>query len=451
MKARFLIPLFAASTFCGLGLAGEPLTLDQALSLALQKSKASQLGQTKVDTAAAELTAAQRQRFAQVHVYGASWYMKDPLEVKLARGSLTSVLNGTGPALGLGPLDVTAFPTNDLALARGSRTPSVGSLTVAQPLSQLWRIGSGVRAAGAGVAEAQRELNHVNARIRLDIEELFVGLRVQTLRISEKEAMLRWQERRLHDARVARSAGELLDDKVIGLGAAVIQARAELTRSRQEYARLSLELADLIGRGGVDDLVVTDRLPTREDRPLSDWIAQAANNPERLIAAATLERATAGVRAARQAYIPDVSLVGGVVRQDGVPLVARDNGVVGVTLSWDVFDFGRRRALVTRALSQRRGAELNQDRLEEEAARRLRLAHQDLVFADERIALAHEAVSFRRRASELAHQSATNGLALEAATLETDAELRKAEADLFDANCQRHIALLHLHYLAGQL
>jgi outer membrane protein TolC len=451
MKHVFLIALIAAGTAWGAESTRPPLTLDAALGLALQQSKAAQLGRLKVDTADAELKGAQRLNFAQVHAYGASLYVKDPLEVKVGRGSLTSVLNGAGPALGLGSLNVTEFPTNDVSLARGSRTPSVGSLSVVQPLTQLWQIGSGVRAARAAVAEAHRESEHINAKLKVAVEELFVGLQVESHRLREKEAMLAWQERRLYDAETAQKSGELLDDTVLGLQAAVIESRSQLTRSRQDYARLSLQLADLIGRSGSDDLVVAEDLPRRDDHPLSYWTAQAANNPERLIAAATLEKATAGVRAARQAYIPEVSLVGGVVRQDGIPLAARDNAMAGVTLSWDVFDFGRRHAQVSRALSQRRAAEVNRDRLEEDATRQLRLAYQDLVFADEQIALARQALAFRHRAADLARQNARNGLALDSVALEADAQLRKAETDLTGAVCQRHLALLHLYFLAGRL
>ncbi len=451
MKQIFLIILVGAATVCEAAAANVPLTVDEAVSLALQQSKAAQLGRIEIGTADAELKSAQRLGFAQVHVYGTSLYVKDPLEVKVARGSLTSVLNGAGPALGLGPLNVAGFPTNDVSLARGSRTPSMGAVAIVQPLTQLWRIDSGVRAARAGIVEAQRESDQINAKLKVAVEELFVGLQVGSRRIIEKQAMLAWQERRLHDAEAAQTSGELLDDSVLGMRAAVIEARSELMRSRQDYARLSLQLADLIGCSGADDLVVAEQLPEREDRPLSYWTAQAANNPDRLIAAATLEKASAGVRAARQAYIPEISLVGGLTRQDGIPLVSRDNGSVGITLSWDVFDFGRRRAEVNRALSQRRAAELNRDRLEEEAARQLRLAHQDLVFADEQIDLARQAAAYRRRAAELAQKNAHNGLALVTVALEAEAQLRKAEADLTDATRQRHLALLHLYYLAGKL
>ncbi|MFI5419213.1 MAG: RNA-guided endonuclease InsQ/TnpB family protein, partial [Candidatus Lutacidiplasmatales archaeon] len=66
----------------------------------------------------------------------------------------------------------------------------------------------------------------------------------------------------------AQQSGELLSDSVLALKAAVIQARSELTRSRQDYARLSLQLADLIGRSGSEDLVVAEDLPTRPEHPV---------------------------------------------------------------------------------------------------------------------------------------------------------------------------------------
>ena len=157
------------------------------------------------------------------------------------------------------------------------------------------------------------------------------------------------------------------------------------------------------------------------------------------------------MRAPRQAYIPEVSLIGGGYANEGVPLAAKHTGMVGVTLSWDVFDFGRRRADISRASAQRRSAEVNRDRLEEDAARQIRLAHQDLVYASEQITLAQQAVAFRKRAAELAHQSANNGLALGTVALEADARLRKSEADLMGATHKRHVALLHLYFLGGKL
>lgn len=147
----------------------------------------------------------------------------------------------------------------------------------------------------------------------------------------------------------------------------------------------------------------------------------------------------------------EMSLVGGGFLQDGIPLAERHNGLVGLTVSWDIFDFGRRHADVSRADSMRRAAQVNRDRLEEDAARQIRVVYQDLVYAGEQIELARRALAYRKRAAELAHQSAANGLALESAALEADTELRKAETNLSGAVSQRHVTLLHLYFLAGRL
>jgi outer membrane protein TolC len=59
-----------------------------------------------------------------------------------------------------------------------------------------------------------------------------------------------------------------------------------------------------------------------------------------------LRKARAGVAAARTAYIPDVTAFARHSYQDGVPFLVRNFGTFGVSLSYDVFDFGKRRAAV---------------------------------------------------------------------------------------------------------
>ena len=450
---RVVIALLFIGSLCAAEPVLSPLSLDEAVSLALKKSKGAQIAQAKMDEADAAARSARSLRYPTLTATGLGSYLVDPLEVKISQGSLTTTLNQVGAQLGMGNITTALgqFPAQDMVLARGSRTPVVGDLTLTQPVSQLLRINSGVRAAQAAQAEARCEFARTTAQLRYGVEELFVGCLLERQRSAQKEAELACLERQLHDAENAQQVGELLEESVLGLRASVIQARAELTRSRQQYAKLSLQLADLIGRPGDDALVLTGELPQREEHPLDYWTKFATENPDRRIAAATVEKAAAGVRAARQARIPDVSLLASGYAEDGVPLVARRSSAVGVMVSWDVFDFGRKDAEISRALAQRRAAELNRDRLEEDAGREIRLAHQDYVYAGELIALAEQALEYRRRAAEHAHQSASNGVALESTALDADAQLRKAEADLSGARYQRHLALLRLNYLAGKL
>jgi len=446
---RLLLSLLFITSLAAAEPADTPLTLDEAVALAVKQSKGAQLSQLKIAEASAGVDAARRLRYPELKGSALGVYLFHPLELKISQGSLTPALDqaGYGSLIsGIGP-----FPSGDMTLVQGKRTPLVGSLTFAQPLSQLWRIDSGVRAAKAGQEEALREASRTTAQIRFSVEELFVGSLLEELRHAEYAARLTYQERQLLDAENAHQVGELLDESVLGLRAAVIQARADVLRSDQQRARLSLQLADLIGRPGADHLVLAAKLPERELHPLDYWVSRAAHNPDRQIAVATVEKAVAGVRAARQAHIPDLSLFATGYAQDGIPLVPNNSGAVGLSLNWDIFDFGRRDAEIARALARRRSAEVNRDRIEEEATRQIRLVYQDYTYAGELTSLAQQAVDYRRRAAELAHQSSNNGLVLESQALNAEAELRKAEADLAATRYQQHLALLRLNFLAGAL
>lgn len=164
-----------------------------------------------------------------------------------------------------------------------------------------------------------------------------------------------------------------------------------------------------------------------------------------------VERARAGVLAARQARIPDVSAFASGFVQDGLPLAPGTGGTVGLALTWDVFDFGRRKSEIARGLSRERAAELDRDRRGEEAARLIRATFQDYTHAGELVALAGQARAYRQRACELAQQSVRHGLALASTALEAETRLREAEADVVAAQLQQHVALLRLHFLVGEL
>ena len=58
---------------------------------------------------------------------------------------------------------------------------------------------------------------------------------------------------------------------------------------------------------------------------------------------------------------------------------------------------------------------------------------------------------FRARAAELAQQAVEQGLELRTKALGAEADLRQAESDCLGARVQRHLALLRLHLLTGDL
>ncbi len=429
------------------------LTVDEATELALRHSKGAQLTRLKAEESRFEAEAARLQRYPRLTAFGLGAYAFRPIDLTLREGSLTPTLDALGVDLGMGPLSPTIgpFPWSDLTLLQGDHLMRFGGLTLFQPLTQQWRIGSGVKAAESARRAADRETARVLAEIRVAVEELFAGILVEERRATQYAAKLAFEERRLRDAENARTSGEALDDVVLGSQAQRVEAETELLRNRQQRERLLLQLAELIGQPGTTDLAVDPNLPARPARPLDYWLSKVEQNPDAQIAAAVVERARAGVRAARQSRIPDVTAFASGYVQGGVPLAPSSGGTVGLALTWDVFDFGRRRAEIDRGLTRQRAAELDHARRGEEAARLIRVTFQDYTHAAEVVTLAERARAYRQRAFELAQQSVSHGLALEATALEAEAKLREAESDVVGAQLQQHIGLLRLYYLVGEL
>lgn len=441
-----------ALPFCAFS-AETPLRLEEALKLAVSQSKAAQISKLKAEEASASLDRARRERYPILSVIGTSAYTPSPYRVELAQGSLSPMLDAVGTRLGMGPLTPTTgpFPSENTTLLKGNRSINLGGLSLIQPISQQWRIGSGIDAARAEQEAARLEEAKITAQLRYSVEELFAAILVENRKFAALEAKLGYQKAQLQDAEHARTVGELLDDAVLGLQAECAQTEAALTGSNQQRTTLGLQLADLIGRPGEAQLAVEETLPDRREFPLDHWLACVSRNPDRAVAAAVVRKAEAGVRASRQANIPDIALFAAGFEQSGIELMSDSNAIVGVMLKWDIVDFGRRSADTRKSLLQRRQAELNRDRIEEEASRQVRITYREMAYADDLIRLADKAAGYRRRAAQIAHQSLDNGLALPSKALSADADLRQAEADLFAARTKRHLALLRLYWLGGEL
>lgn len=450
---KLLFPLtLALAVASAVGAAEAPLTLDEAVAQALQQSKGAQLATLKITAAEASARTAKQQRYPRVEAYGLSGYYFQPIEVTLKRGSLTPMLDSAGQAMGIGSLSSTlgAFPSSDLTLLRGGRTESIGGITVVQPITQLWRVDSGVRAAKAEATAAQRQGELTRLQIRVAVEQLFAGLLLEEARRVQYAARVTHAERQLRDAENAASVNEVLEDVVLGARATLVSAQTDLTRSAQQKARLTLQLADLIGRPGVDQLDLAPTLPNRPTHPLEYWLGKAAHNPSRQIADAVADKARAGTRAARQNYIPEVSAFATGYLQEGIVLLPDRGSVVGVTLHWDIFDFGRRGSEIAHSRALQRAAEVDRDRLEEDATREIRTTYQDYLHAGELIGLAERAVDYRRSAAALARRNTERGVALATKALAAEADLRQAEAELTGARLQQHLALLRLYTLVGE-
>jgi outer membrane protein TolC len=187
-----------------------------------------------------------------------------------------------------------------------------------------------------------------------------------------------------------------------------------------------------------------------DHRPREEYTKTAwAENPEILAAEESVRKATAGVAAAKTAYIPDVTAYARQSYQDGVPFLVRNFGTFGVLLNWDVFDFGKRRSVVREREAQLAQAEENLRRLKDEVAVLIERSYNKVERTKKLVEVADQVVKLRQESERLAENQSTQGVILVSERRQAAAATYKADADFLQASLGHLLAWAELEQAVG--
>ena len=154
--------------------------------------------------------------------------------------------------------------------------------------------------------------------------------------------------------------------------------------------------------------------------------------------------------AARVAYLPDVTAYARHSYQDGLPFFVRNFGTFGLTLNWEVFDFGKRRAAVRESEAQVAQAEENLRRVKDEVAVGIEKSFNKVQRSKNLVQVASEIVKLRQEGERLAGNQLVHGAALASDKRQASAETYKAEADFLQANLGYLLAWAELEQTVGR-
>src|SRR4029079_8679875 len=112
------------------------------------------------------------------------------------------------------------------------------------------------------------------------------------------------------------------------------------------------------------------------------------------------------------AYIPDVSVFARHSYQNGVAFLIHNFGTFGASLSYDVFDFGKRRAVVREREAQLAQAEQNVERLKEAVGVQVERSLHKVERTKQMMRVAAEVVKLRAEGDRIAENQVTNGVIL---------------------------------------
>jgi multidrug efflux pump subunit AcrB/outer membrane protein TolC len=416
------------------------LTLQEAVEIALSGNSVLKIGKAKVREGREKVTSARADYFP--HLSNNSTYagLTDRQLVSIPAGGL-----GTLP--GLGP-----FPTNKITIDQGSNTFLLSTTTLGQPITQLFKVSQGEKIATADRRAAEADLRKAENEVVFAVHRLYYGLLVAGKQKEAAEAALRASEEALRESEDAVRSGDVLGVEATGSRVRLLQNKQALISAEIQLSDLASEMSDLLGLP-LDTQFEPADVPSRQSSEQSreDYLREAlARNPEVASAMESVSKAQSGVRAARYEYIPDIGAFGRYIYQDGMPFVTRSIGAFGLQMTWDIFDWGKREAIIGQRSEQLVQAQENLHRIRRAIEIEVDKAFRKLGQTKTVLEVAREALVLQKERLRLSADRMKTGTVTEAGYAESLAALKKAECDELQARLGHELALSDLDRIAAR-
>jgi outer membrane protein TolC len=353
------------------------------------------------------------------------------------------------PAGALGLVANSAIPPRPLIISQGEKNFIVSGTGLTQPLTELFKIKAGNDVARAELNASREKSRRVENDVALKVRELYYDILVVQSKQQAIEASIRATED-LQSERVQQvKFGSTLEVDLIESKAQLLQAKQDLLTIELQLSDLRLKFNDIVGLALNSDIALDADVPSPSESCKREQCIKIAldSQPEITEARAEVEKASAGVRAAKREYIPDIEAFARYSYQENVPFLARNFGTFGVHFGYDLFDGGKKRATLRERDAQLAQAKENLARISDEIEVRVQTAYNKLERTQQMIAVSRELLATRQEASRVAAQELQQGVYLrsqadaaaaqefEARTLLLQSQLEYAQAqdELTDA------------------
>ena len=418
------------------------LTLDQAINLALKQNHSVRLRSLSVEQMQSKKEEARSNYLPQIKTSGGLFHVTELEGVVIPAGTFGNYPS-TGPV-----------PSKSLTIDQGSDTAYTGGVGLEQPLTQLFRIHQANVAAKEDVLVAKTQLDQTQDAIALQVRQLYYNILINEQKARASHDQLDAAQIKDEESRSGVTRGNALEVSALDTKASILQAQQESLTLRLQGDDLRRQLADSLGLPvntpiDLDPATAAEALniPSRVD---AVRIALDLNQDLR-VARQTLVKAQAGLTAAKDAYIPDVTALSRYSYQSGVPLLVHNFGTFGFALSYDLFDGGRREAKVREARSDVHSAEVDVDKVQSEIEVQVQSIYDRIDELKQMVEVAEQVVNVRMEAARLADRQFEQNAALNSARSQAHANLANATASLLETNYGLSLAKADLQRTIGQI
>ncbi|HXW90554.1 MAG TPA: TolC family protein [Terriglobales bacterium] len=353
------------------------------------------------------------------------------------------------PAGSLGFVGKSAIPGLQVIINQGEKNVIFSATGLSQPLTELFKIKAGNDVARADLNASREKARGVENDVALKVRQLYYNILVVQSRHQAIQANIRAVED-LQSERVQQvKYGSTLEADLIDSKAQLLQAKQDLLTTELQLADLRLQFNDIVGLPLKSDIALDPDVPAATESCEREQCVKLAldSQPEITEARAEVEKASAGVRAAKREYIPDLEAFAHYDYAENMPFLARNFGTFGVHFGYDLFNGGKKRATLRERDAQLAQAKENLARISDEVEVRVQTAYNKVERTQEMVAVSQELLATRQEARRVAAQQLQQGTYLrsqadaavaqefEAQTLLLQSQLEYAQAqdELTDA------------------
>ena len=414
------------------------ISLDEAINLALRQNSLLKIAGYKVDENQRRSLAARTDYFPQVSTAANYAYLFEKQSLDIPRGSL-------------GSLGSVLLPLEDTRILQGGNNFVLSTTTVGQPITQLIKIRQARRIAEADTRIAESQLKQAENEVIVKVHEAYFGLLILQRQRQAAKLAVAAAEEESRESREAVESGKALEVADIKARASMLDARHSLLALDNQISDLAIDFNDLLGLPLETEVEVAAPPPLAPVALSLEESEKTAlgENPEIHEAEQTAEKAQRAVNAAKAQYVPDVTAYAQDIYQNGVPFLSRNNGVLGVKLEWEVFDFGKRRQTVAAQEAALAAAKENLQHLRNQVLIKVQKAYRKMDRSRQMIEVAEESAALRRESLRLSNDQLDTGVIVKAVYQKAGAELAKSEAELFQAELGYRLAKAEFDQATG--
>lgn len=316
--------------------APELMTSDQAVKIALANNLYLKIVTLDLQSSKDKVAAAKTRRYPSMNFYTFASQLLEPISFVVPAGQF-----GTFP--GIGPIPATSTP-----ITTPSKPTAYVFGTMSQPLLTLHKINLHVQGEELSLEQTVQQVREQRNTIVNDVLQAYYSVvEIQNVIAATQASIKQYEE-------LDRITLEYVQEKValqsdsLEVKAKLAQEKFSLLQAQDKLLTAKETLNNLLGRDLNTEFSVSEdkELSSGEQDLKSAQGVALAKNPTVKEAEIKIKQAENIRRLAKSEYLPDIGLSFHYLSPFGVNFVPTNIMAAGIELSWEPFDWGRRRDTV---------------------------------------------------------------------------------------------------------